>query len=102
MCLARFRFPAPKFPVFCGGRCYNIQAISPNLREGLFSMSQKKAVSGNPVATAEGHGDAALLRRVAELEAELERLRRAQGVPVDSPLPAREALLHTAERVAHM
>jgi two-component system cell cycle sensor histidine kinase/response regulator CckA len=46
-------------------------------------------------------GDDASLRRIAELEAEVNRLRQLQGIG-NSPLPAREALLTEVERIAHL
>ncbi|MDQ2999725.1 MAG: PAS domain-containing protein [Fibrobacterota bacterium] len=64
-------------------------------------MIQKKTVIDSGVGAVESGEMAMLRRRVAELEAELQRLRHASQ-SVDGALPVREALLHEAEKVAHL
>ena len=64
-------------------------------------MIQKKTVTDSGVGTVESGETAKLCRRVAELEAELQRLKHASQA-VDGALPVREALLNEAEKVAHL
>jgi two-component system cell cycle sensor histidine kinase/response regulator CckA len=64
-------------------------------------MTHKKAAVESGVGAVESGETAILRRRVAELEAEVQALRRA-GAGVDGALPAREALLTEAEKVAHL
>jgi two-component system, cell cycle sensor histidine kinase and response regulator CckA len=64
-------------------------------------MIQKKTATESGVGAVESGETALLRRRVAELEAELQGLRRASQ-SVDGALPVREALLNEAEKVAHL
>jgi two-component system cell cycle sensor histidine kinase/response regulator CckA len=64
-------------------------------------MIQKKSAVESGVGAVESGETAILRRRVAELEAELLGLRRSLS-GVDGALPAREALLNEAEKVAHL
>jgi len=64
-------------------------------------MIQKKAAVESGVGAVESGETAILRRRVAELEAELQGLRQSLS-GIDGALPAREALLNEAEKVAHL
>ncbi|MDB5047577.1 MAG: hypothetical protein JWO30_648 [Fibrobacteres bacterium] len=64
-------------------------------------MSPKKSATESGIGAVASGEEAILRSRVAELEAELQRLRKAV-TGVDAALPAREALLSEAEKVAHL